>query len=76
MLASFAEAAAILERSDYREAAERNAQFVLENLQRDGLLLRTHKDNQSKLNGYLEDYAFLVDGLIALYQATGRLRWL
>ena len=76
MLASFAEAAAILERSDYREAAERNAHFVLENLRRDGLLLRTHKDNQSKLNGYLEDYAFLIDGLIALYQATGGLRWL
>ena len=76
MLASFAEAAAILERSDYQAAAEKNAHFVLENLQRDGLLLRTHKDNQSKLNAYLEDYAFLADGLIALYQATGNLRWL
>jgi uncharacterized protein len=76
MLASFAEAAAILDRTDYQETAERNAQFVLKNLQRDGLLLRTHKDNQSKLNGYLEDYAFLAEGLIALYQATGKLRWL
>lgn len=76
MLASFAEAAAILDRDDYREVAEKNAHFVLEELKRDGLLLRTHKDNQSKLNGYLEDYAFFADGLIALYQATGELRWL
>ena len=76
MLASFAEAAAILERKDYLDAAEKSAQFVLENLKRDGLLLRTHKDNQSKLNGYLDDYAFYIDGLVALYQATGRLRWL
>ncbi|HYJ48128.1 MAG TPA: thioredoxin domain-containing protein, partial [Pyrinomonadaceae bacterium] len=76
MLASFAEASAILERKDYREVAERNAQFVLENLRRDGLLLRTYKDGQSKLNGYLEDYAFFVDGLLALYQATGTRRWL
>jgi uncharacterized protein YyaL (SSP411 family) len=76
MLASFAEAAAILERNDYRDVAEKNAQFVLENLKRDGLLLRTYKDNQSKLNGYLEDYAFFVDGLLALYQATGKLVWL
>ncbi len=76
MLASFAEAAAILERKDYRDAAEKNAQFVLENLRREGLLLRTYKDNQSKLNGYLDDYAFYIDGLVALYQATGRLRWL
>ncbi|MDT5122339.1 MAG: uncharacterized protein QOC96_1821 [Acidobacteriota bacterium] len=76
MLASFAEAAAILERDDYQNVAERNAQFVLENLRREGLLLRTYKDGQSKLNGYLEDYAFLIDGLLALYQATGTLRWL
>jgi uncharacterized protein YyaL (SSP411 family) len=76
MLASFAEAAAILERDDYKEAAEKNANFLLENLRRDGLLLRTFKDGQSKLNAYLEDYSFLIDGLVMLYQATGRLRWL
>ncbi len=76
MLASFAEACAILERGDYREIAERNAEFVLQNLRHDGLMLRTHKDGQSKLNGYLEDYAFFADGLLALYQATGTLRWL
>jgi uncharacterized protein YyaL (SSP411 family) len=76
MLASFSEAAAILERDDYKAVAEKNADFVLENLRRDGLLLRTHKDNQSKLNGYLEDYAFFIDGLVALYQATGKLRWM
>jgi uncharacterized protein YyaL (SSP411 family) len=76
MLASFAEAAAILERNDYREVAEKSAQFVLDNLRRDGLLLRTYKDGQSKLNGYLEDYAFLIDSLLALYQTTGSLRWL
>ncbi len=76
MLASFAEAAAILEREDYGEIAEKNALFVLENLRRDGLLLRTFKDGQSKLNGYLEDYAFFIDGLLTLYQTTGTLRWL
>src|SRR5437764_3639768 len=76
MLASFAEAAVILERKDYREIAERCAEFILENLRRDGLLLRTYKDGQSKLNGYLEDYAFFIDGLLALYQTTGTLRWL
>jgi uncharacterized protein YyaL (SSP411 family) len=76
MLASFAEAGAILERDEYTAVAEKNADFVLGNLRHDGLLLRTHKDNQSKLNGYLEDYAFFVDGLVALYQATGKLRWL
>jgi uncharacterized protein YyaL (SSP411 family) len=76
MLASFAEAAAILDRKDYEEAARKNAQFVLENLQRDGLLLRTYKDGQAKLNGYLDDYSCMADGLITLYEATGEVRWL
>ncbi|MBD0371503.1 MAG: thioredoxin domain-containing protein [Pyrinomonadaceae bacterium] len=76
MLASFAEAGAILERDDYTEAARRNARFVLEKLRRDGLLLRTYKDGQAKLNGYLEDYSFLADGLLMLYEATGELEWL
>jgi uncharacterized protein YyaL (SSP411 family) len=76
MLASFAEAGAILEREDYRDVARRNAQFLLDNLRRENLLLRTYKEGQAKLNGYLEDYAFLADGLIALYETTGELRWL
>jgi uncharacterized protein YyaL (SSP411 family) len=76
MLASFAEAAAILERDDYRTIARNNAQFVRENLLRERLLLRTYKDGQAKLNAYLEDYAFYVDGLLALYEDTGELRWL
>ncbi|HEX8920844.1 MAG TPA: thioredoxin domain-containing protein, partial [Pyrinomonadaceae bacterium] len=76
MLASFAEAAAVLDRADYLEVARNNAQFVLDNLRHDGLLLRTYKDGQAKLNGYLEDYAFFADGLVALYEATGELRFL
>ena len=76
MLASFAEGGAILEREDYTKVAERNARFVLDQLRRDGLLLRTYKTGQAKLNGYLEDYAFLIDGLVTLYQTTGALVWL
>ena len=76
MLAAFAEASVILDREDYLEAAKRNARFVLDHLRRDHLLLRTYKDGQAKLNGYLEDYAFFADGLLALFEATGELRWM
>ena len=76
MLASFAEAGAVLERNDYVDAARRNARFVLGNLRRDRLLLRTYKDGQAKLNGYLEDYSFFAFGLLMLYQATGEMEWL
>ncbi len=70
MLAAYAEAAAVLGRDDYAEIAERNAEFLLDNLQRDGRLLRTYKDGEAKLNGYLEDYAFLIDGLLALHEVN------
>jgi len=76
MLASFAEAAAILNRSDYLAVAKRNARFVLDSLWRDGLLLRTYKDSQAKLNAYLEDYAFFVEGLVTLFETSGELQWL
>ncbi len=75
MLASFAEAGAILEREDYTEVARRNARFVLDNLRRDELLLRTYKDGIAKLNGYLEDYAYLAEGLLTLFETTGEMVW-
>ena len=76
MLASFAEAAVILDREDYATVARNNATFVLDQLKREGLLLRTYKDGKAKLNGYLEDYAFYADGLLTLFETTGELRWL
>ena len=76
MLRSFAEAASVLGREDYRVAAVACASFLLESLRRDGRLLRTYKDGRASLKGYLEDYAFLSDGLLALYEATFDARWL
>ena len=70
MLAAFAEAGAVLEREDYAAVAERNADFLLDNLLRNGRLLRTYKDGEAKLNGYLEDYAFLIEGLLALHEVS------
>jgi uncharacterized protein YyaL (SSP411 family) len=76
MLASFAEAGVVLNRPDYTNAARRNAEFVLSNLRRDGSLLRTWKDGIAKFNAYLEDYAFLIEGLVTLFETTGESRWL
>jgi hypothetical protein len=75
MLASFAEAAVVLGRPDYAEVAKNNADFVLRKLRSEGLLLRTYKDGQAKLNAYLDDYAFLIDGLLTLFETGGELRW-
>ncbi len=75
MLRSFAEAARHLQRADYLQIARHNAEFLLSTLQRNGRLLRTSKDGHAHLNGYLEDYVFLADGLLALYEADFDPRW-
>ncbi|MHC4401441.1 MAG: thioredoxin domain-containing protein [Planctomycetota bacterium] len=77
MIRGFADAGRLVEEPRYVEAAEGAATFVLHNLRtRDGRLLRTFSGGQAKLNAYLDDYAFLIDGLIALHEATGRKTWL
>ncbi|HEX8190725.1 MAG TPA: thioredoxin domain-containing protein, partial [Pyrinomonadaceae bacterium] len=76
MLEACAEASAVLERDDFREMAERNAQFILETLTRGGLLLHVYKDGRAKHAGFLDDYAFVVSGLVTLYETAGRTRWL
>ena len=76
MLRSFAEAGRYLSRPDYLQVAINNANFLLRELRKDGRLLRSYKDGRTRLKGYLEDYTFLADGLLALYEATFDPRWL
>jgi uncharacterized protein YyaL (SSP411 family) len=76
MLRTFAEASAILESEEYLETAKKNADFIMENLQKDGYLLRAYKDGRGKLNAYLEDYANFADGLIELFQVSGEAKYL
>ena len=75
MLRSFAEAARVLGRDDYRASAERTADFLLTTMNSGGRLLRSYRDGQAKLKGYLEDYANLGLALLELYQTTNNPRW-
>ena len=76
MIRALAEAGAVLERDDYLAAARRAAAFVLDEMRdADGRLLRTYNAGEAKLNAYLEDHAFLLEALIALYEATFEPRW-
>ena len=77
MLRSFAETGAALDRDDYLDAACANAAFLLDTMRDENRrLLRTWRNGEAKLNGYLEDYACLADGLLALHEATLESRWL
>jgi uncharacterized protein YyaL (SSP411 family) len=70
MIGAFAEAAKVLGEPVYREAAEQAVRFVRDKLYRDGQLLRTWTAGEAKLDAYLDDYAFLVNALLDLYEAT------
>ncbi|WP_119069579.1 thioredoxin domain-containing protein [Rubrobacter indicoceani] len=76
MLRSVALLAAVTGRSDYLEAARRNATFLVEKMKSDVTLLRSYKDGEARISGYLEDYAMVADGLLALFEADGDVRWL
>jgi uncharacterized protein len=71
MISALADAGAVLERPDYLAAAVRCAEFIQrERRAPDGFLLRT-----PSIRGFLEDYAYLLEALISLYEATGDPGW-
>ncbi|MBK5220656.1 MAG: thioredoxin domain-containing protein [Thermoleophilia bacterium] len=75
-IGALAEAGAVLGREDYLEAATTCASFVLDSLRDgEGHLLRTYKDGDARLNGYLEDHAFLLEALLTLYESTLDVQW-
>jgi uncharacterized protein YyaL (SSP411 family) len=78
MIDAFARAAVVLDHAAYAETAVRAADFLLKRMRGpDGRLLRTYcAGAQPKLNAYLEDYAFLVNALVSLYEATFAPRWI
>jgi hypothetical protein len=76
MISAYAQAALVLGTPEYAVKAARSADFVLTNLRRDGRLLRSFKDGSANYDAYLEDYAFLIAGLLNLFEATGEPRWL
>ena len=77
MIGALAEGYRVLGDERYLSAAEGAAEFVLQRLSRtDGGLLRTYRAGHAHLDAYLEDYAYLSEGLIDLYEAGGQIRWL
>lgn len=67
----FIEAYKALGNKKYLEIAQKNINFIKQKLWSDnGSLFRTYKNNTPKINGFLEDYAFVIDALIGLYEVT------
>jgi uncharacterized protein YyaL (SSP411 family) len=71
MLKGYIDAYNVFDEQHFLDAAEKNAEFILtKQIRNDGGLNHNYKNGKSTINGYLEDYCFFIEALIALYEAT------
>ena len=77
MIKGYVEAFKTFQIQAYLTEALKNAQFIIEKqLQSNGALNHNYKDGQSNINGYLEDYATLIDAFISLHEVTLDEKWI
>jgi uncharacterized protein YyaL (SSP411 family) len=77
MLKGYVDAYKAFQKNEYLEAAIKNAKFIDENqYQSNGALYHNYKNGKSTINGYLEDYAAVIDAYIALYEVTLDVQWI
>ena len=76
MISAHARATLALGDASYATRAVRAADFVLGRMRREGRLARSWRGGRLQRAGYLDDYAFLIAGLLDLHEATGDPRWL
>jgi uncharacterized protein YyaL (SSP411 family) len=78
MISAFARGAQVLNEPRYLKTATQAAEFVQTKLYREKghTLLRTYRDGESKIGGFADDYAFFIQGLLDLYEASFDVRWL
>jgi hypothetical protein len=77
MIDSLARAGGILDDSKYLAAAQRAANFILRELRReDGRLLHSWRHGRAKFDAYLDDYTYLANALVTLYEADFDERWI
>ncbi len=77
MLKGLVDAYKILGSKKYLDMALKNASFISENMMKDdGGLYHNHKEGKSTLNGYLEDYASVIDAFLGMYEVTFDEQWL
>ena len=77
MLKGFVDAYKALEDENYLILALKNADFIIKNLwSGDGNLFHNYKNEKSTINGYLEDYCFVISAFISLYEVTFDEKWL
>ena len=76
MIKGYADAFRAFQKEEFLDAALKNANFIIKNqLREDGMLFRNYTNGKSTIPAFLEDYASLTDGFIALYEITLDEKW-
>jgi uncharacterized protein YyaL (SSP411 family) len=78
MISAFARAAQVLDDASYLASAQKAAKFLRDQMWKDGSLRRSYRKGPSEIPGFAEDYAYLIAGLLDLYEAdfdTAHLQW-
>ncbi|HXM74498.1 MAG TPA: thioredoxin domain-containing protein, partial [Chthoniobacterales bacterium] len=78
MISAYARAAQVLVEPGYLETATRAAQFLRTHLyeKKSKLLFRNYREGRSDIEGFADDYAFVIQGLLNLYEASFDIEWL
>ncbi len=76
MISAFARGAQVLDDPRYLVSAERAATFLRTHLWSSGRLFRSYREGRSEIEGFADDYAFVIQGLIDLYEASFEVEWL
>ncbi len=76
MLPPLCIAGVAFDRPDYLQAARRNARFLLERLRPNGRLLHVYARGEAAVPAFLDDHAFLIEGLLSVFAVTGEAEWL
>jgi len=77
ILKGYVDAYKTFQKKEYLDVALQNAHFIKKRqLQNNGALFHNYKNGKSTINGYLEDYAAVIEAFIALYQVTLDEEWL
>jgi uncharacterized protein len=76
MIASLASAGFYFQSEKYMQAAVKAARFIKNNLWKNGVLYRRFRDGDVRFRASLDDYAFLIDGLLNLFETEGSVEWL
>ncbi len=76
MIAALSRGFQITQDVRYKKAAQKSARFLKENLWKNNVLLRRYRDGDSRFSGTISDYAFLIYGLLHLYESDFNQEWL